>query len=336
MLLCTYLSAAKDWFQIGAEKCLLLGGLVFMFNYNHLYYFYVTAKLGGVSNAASYLHISQPSLSSQLKVLESSLGKKLFKKEGRKLQLTGDGEKAFAYARKMFDIAADFAESLKSPTEQLSQRIRIGVSDQVERPFVADLLSPLVLQKKKGPERIFSVSSSSDENLKKALRSQEIDLLLTNRAIYSEDLQELAAVAMPVKLMVSSQSLQSFKMRLSKNTSASDFISAAPWGLVIPSIRMKLRQETDVYMQEIKMRKRIVFESDIMSVVGRAIVDGAGFGFLPVPYLLEEIKLGQVSAIGPKKGYWEHMLYLIARKESNYDEAIEDVRKAVQAMGKLF
>ncbi|MDG0815189.1 LysR family transcriptional regulator [Bdellovibrio svalbardensis] len=307
-----------------------------MFNYNHLYYFYVTAKLGGVSNAASYLHISQPSLSSQLKVLESSLGKKLFKKEGRKLQLTGDGEKAFAYARKMFDIAADFAESLKSPTEQLSQRIRIGVSDQVERPFVADLLSPLVLQKKKGPERIFSVSSSSDENLKKALRSQEIDLLLTNRAIYSEDLQELAAVAMPVKLMVSSQSLQSFKMRLSKNTSASDFISAAPWGLVIPSIRMKLRQETDVYMQEIKMRKRIVFESDIMSVVGRAIVDGAGFGFLPVPYLLEEIKLGQVSAIGPKKGYWEHMLYLIARKESNYDEAIEDVRKAVQAMGKLF
>ncbi len=334
MLFCTYKLAAWAWFQMGAEKCMLTGGLVLMFNYNHLYYFYVTAKLGGVSNAASYLHISQPSLSSQLKVLESSLGKKLFKKEGRKLQLTGEGEKAFAYARKMFDIAADFADSLKSPSEKLSQRIRIGISDQVERPFVADLLSPLVQQKKKGQERIFSVSSSSDEQLVKALRSQEIDLLLTNRTIYSEDLQELAAVAMPVKLIVSSQSLKNFKMRLSKNTSAADFIAAAPWGLVMPSSKLKLRHEVDVYMQEIKMRKKIVLESDIMSVVGRAIVDGAGFGFLPVPYLLEEIRAGQVATVGPKKGYWEHMLYLIARKESHYDEAIGDVRNAVQAMEK--
>lgn len=307
-------------------------GLVFMFNYNHLYYFYVTAKLGGVSNAASYLHISQPSLSSQLKVFESSLGKKLFRKEGRKLQLTGEGEKAFAYARKMFDIAADFAESLKTPTEKLNQRIRIGISDQVERPFIADLLSPIIATKRKSQERIFSISSGSDEELGKSLRKQEIDLVLTNRTVYSEDFQELASVAMPVRLMVSTQNLKNFKMRISKNTTASDFIQAAPWGFVMPSTRLKLRHETDVYMQEIKARKRIVFESDIMSVVGRAIVDGAGFGFLPVPYMLEEIKMGLIAQIGPRKGYWEHKLSLVARKESHYDEAIEDVRTAVKSM----
>ncbi len=82
-----------------------------MFNYNHLYYFYVTAKLGGVSNAAKYLHISQPSLSSQLKVFEGSIDKKLFEKKGRKLQLTPEGERAFIYSKKIFDVAAEFAES---------------------------------------------------------------------------------------------------------------------------------------------------------------------------------------------------------------------------------
>lgn len=303
-----------------------------MINYNHFYYFYVTAKLGGVSNAANYLHISQPSLSAQLKVFENSLGKKLFRKEGRKLQLSGEGEKAFAYARKMFDIAADFSESLKTPLEKQSQRIRIGISDQVERPFVADLLSPLVVQKRKGHERIFSISSGPDEVLGKSLRSQEIDLVLTNRTVYSEDLAEIAAVAMPVKLFVSSQNLRNFKMRLSRTTAAADFIGASPWGMVIPSTKLKLRHETDLYMQEVKTRKRIVFESDIMSVVGRAIVDGAGFGFLPTPYLNEELKMGLVSAIGPKIGYWQHMLYLIARKDSIRDQAIEDVKNAVKSM----
>ena len=58
-----------------------------MFNYNHMYYFYVTAKLGGVTNAAQYLHISQPSLSSQLKVFESTIEQKLFEKKGRRMQL---------------------------------------------------------------------------------------------------------------------------------------------------------------------------------------------------------------------------------------------------------
>ena len=51
-----------------------------MYNFNHLYYFYVTAKSGGVNAAAQHLRISQPSLSSQLKVLERSLDLRLFEK----------------------------------------------------------------------------------------------------------------------------------------------------------------------------------------------------------------------------------------------------------------
>lgn len=54
-----------------------------MYNYNHLYYFYSTVKFGGVTLAAKHLCISQPSLSSQLKVLEESLQIKLFNKVGR-------------------------------------------------------------------------------------------------------------------------------------------------------------------------------------------------------------------------------------------------------------
>lgn len=306
-----------------------------MFNYNHLYYFYVTSKLGGVSNAAQYLHISQPSLSSQLKVLESTIGQKLFEKKGRRLQLTSDGETAFAYAKKMFDVANEFAESIKSPSDKQSQRIRIGVTDQVERPFIADLLSPLIRDQKKGIEKTFFVSSAPSENLINQLRSEEIDLVLTNKPIYADDVEELASASLPVNLLVSSKNLKEYKIRLSRNTSAAEFIRLAPWGLIIPSYKMKLRHETDLFMQEIKSRKKAVFESDIMSVVGRAIVDGAGIGFLPVAYVYDEVRDGILTTLGPKAGYWKHNLYLLGRKNAAHDDTIDEVKNSVKRLEKL-
>ncbi|MNJ91303.1 Transcriptional activator protein NhaR [compost metagenome] len=307
-----------------------------MFNYNHLYYFYVTARLGGVSNAAKFLRISQPSLSSQLKVLEGELNKKLFVKQGRRLQLTPDGESAFAYCKKIFGVAEELAESLKTRADHHTRRISIGISDQVERPFIADLLSPM-LRDRRGPmEKIISVTSATDEELLKKLRSREIDLLLTNKPVYSEDVRELAAVSMPVNLMVSSQNLKTTRLRVTRNTSAAEFLSTCPWGLVIPSYKLKLRHETDLFFQELKTRKKIIFESDILSVVGRAIIDGAGVGFLPVPYAYEEIKMGMVTVIGPKTGYWKHTLYLIGRQETGeYDSLIQEVRKSVRLLEKM-
>ncbi|WP_374034251.1 LysR family transcriptional regulator [Bdellovibrio bacteriovorus] len=306
-----------------------------MFNYNHLYYFYVTARLGGVSNAAKYLHISQPSLSSQIKVLESSIDQKLFEKRGRNLHLTPEGERTFAYCKKMFDVAADFAESLKSPAEKQSQRIRIGVSDQVERPFIADLLAPLIREQKRGVEKIFFVSSAPSDALVTQLRSREIDLLLTNKPIYADDVTELAAAEMPVNLMVSTKNLKERKIRISRNTSALDFLNAVPWGLIIPSYKMKLRHETDLFFQDIRARKKVVFESDIMSVVGRAIVDGAGVGFLPVPYVMDEVQSGILTLLGPKAGYWKHTLYLLGRKDEKEDETIQDLKKTVKRLEKI-
>ncbi|MEK2689163.1 LysR family transcriptional regulator [Bdellovibrio sp. GT3] len=305
-----------------------------MFNFNHLYYFHITAKIGGVSNAAKYLRISQPSLSSQLKILESNLDTKLFEKKGRVLQLTPDGERAYSYTKKMFDVAKQFEDSLKSPGDKMSERLHVGISEQVERPFIADILSPVIRDNKGKTDKIISITSAPDEDILQLLRSQEADLMLTNKPMYAEDVVELASIAAPVNLMVSTQLLKNLKMRVSRNTSVQDFLTAFPGGLVIPTYKMKLRHETDLFVEEIKVRKKISFESDIMSVVGRAIVDGAGCGFLPVPYVLEEIKLGLITVIGPKSGLWKHSLYMLAHKEDEYDDLTEDIVKRFKQLDK--
>ena len=52
-------------------------------NYHHLRYFWTVAKEGSLARAAATLHVSQPSISEQIRELESALGEKLFRREGR-------------------------------------------------------------------------------------------------------------------------------------------------------------------------------------------------------------------------------------------------------------
>jgi DNA-binding transcriptional LysR family regulator len=47
-------------------------------NYHHLRYFWTVAKEGGLRQAAARLHVSQPSISAQIRELEEALGERLF------------------------------------------------------------------------------------------------------------------------------------------------------------------------------------------------------------------------------------------------------------------
>ena len=57
-----------------------------------LSYFQKTAELQHLTRAAEALHISQPSLSHTIKVLETELGVPLFSRSGRNIVLTKYGE----------------------------------------------------------------------------------------------------------------------------------------------------------------------------------------------------------------------------------------------------
>lgn len=62
-----------------------------MINYMHLHYFWVAAKQGGISRASELLHITPQTISGQITLLEQQIEKQLFRKAGRKLELTDTG-----------------------------------------------------------------------------------------------------------------------------------------------------------------------------------------------------------------------------------------------------
>ena len=72
--------------------------------FRELQYFLVVASEGNISAAAQKLHVAQPSLSRQMKELETRLGKKLFHRGSRKITLTEEGLILQKRAAEMFQL----------------------------------------------------------------------------------------------------------------------------------------------------------------------------------------------------------------------------------------
>jgi DNA-binding transcriptional LysR family regulator len=78
-----------------------------------LRYFLTAADKGSFSAAAQALHLAQPSLSDQIRRLESELGVALFTRAGRRLVLTEAGRMLRPHADRTLAAAEDAVESVK-------------------------------------------------------------------------------------------------------------------------------------------------------------------------------------------------------------------------------
>jgi LysR family transcriptional activator of nhaA len=111
-------------------------------NYHHLLYFWMVAKEGGISRAAAQLHLAQPTLSSQIKKLEKSLGVELFDRVGRSLVLTETGQLVYRYADEIFSLGRELTDTLRGRPSHERLRLSVGVPDVLPKLIVYQLLKP--------------------------------------------------------------------------------------------------------------------------------------------------------------------------------------------------
>lgn len=112
-------------------------------NYHHLMYFWTMAREGSVSKAADKLHLSQPTISGQLRQLESAIGTKLYERVGRELRLTETGKIVFEYADEIFSTGHELMQRLKGNQTCRSLPFVIGVPDFVPKLIAYRLIEPI-------------------------------------------------------------------------------------------------------------------------------------------------------------------------------------------------
>ncbi len=112
-------------------------------NYKHLHYFWAAANSGGVVRAGEQLHITPQTLSGQIKLLEARLGCSLFKKAGRRVELTAEGRIALGFADQIFALGQELETALgRARSGERGIDLRVGLADAVPKAIAYRLLAP--------------------------------------------------------------------------------------------------------------------------------------------------------------------------------------------------
>ncbi|HOB47088.1 MAG TPA: transcriptional activator NhaR [Zoogloea sp.] len=259
-------------------------------NLKHLFYFWKTARSGGVVKAGEALHITPQTISGQIRLLEESLDTQLFARDGRALELTPAGRLAMEYADEMFSLSAELEQALRHHPKGRPVEFRVGVSDAVPKSLAYRLLRPAV--DPADPVRIIC-------------REWRLDRLLADLAIHRLDLV-IADSPIPPSVDV-----RAYNHRL--GDSGLSFFAAhalverldkpfpacmAELPTLLPGDDSAIRRKLLDWLDRKRLRPRIVGEFDdtaLMTAFGRA-----GVGAFAVPTAIEQETLagGELVLLG--------------------------------------
>jgi len=150
--------------------------------------FVAVAKLGSFTRAAEFLHLSQPTLTVQIKRLEDALQLRLFDRNPRSVNLTRVGKDLLpAFERTIEDLDSVLVDVKNVSTAQLGV-VRIAALPS----FAAGLLPDTIRRfRKRVPGASFAVKDVIASALLGLVRAEDVDLGLTGGSVDFPDVEVL-------------------------------------------------------------------------------------------------------------------------------------------------
>ncbi len=258
-----------------------------MLNYKHLYYFRAVAKAGALNRAAEKLHLTPQTLSGQISAFEARLGVALFRRSGRRLELTDAGRTALIYADDIFQVGAELEDALQNRLAPRAHPFRVGIADVVPKAIAYQLLAPALALAE--PVKLVCREDRL-EQLAAELSISRLDMVLADRPLpntmdikgYSHPLGE-CGIAFVAARSLGQAAEQPFPANLRDTP------------LLIPGEDSALRVPLLRWLERKDIQSAIVGEFDdsaLMSAFGQA-----GAGAFPVPLTTVQDVMRQYDVI---------------------------------------
>lgn len=146
-------------------------------NYHHLLYFWMAAREGSITKACRQLHLTQPTVSGQIRALEKKLKLRLFERAGRSIRLTDAGQMVYRYADEIFSLGRELEEALVGQPSGRPLRLVVGVADSLPKLMVHRLLGPAL---KLSQEVRLNCIDGEPDRLLARLALHEIDVVVSD------------------------------------------------------------------------------------------------------------------------------------------------------------
>lgn len=251
--------------------------MTFAFDLDLLRTFAAVVDSGGFTRAAERVHLTQSTVSQQVKKLEANVGRILLlrDKSTGSVQTTEEGEVLLSYARRLLATAEEAMEIIRKPAAP--KTVRLGVPEDFAGRRLIDLLSGFSLA---SPHiRLDTVSGWSTE-LRRLLEAGEIDLALVKREPGD------------------GASLASWNEELVWVESASRPAREDPVPLAVFPVGCIYRERAIRAVERSGRRWRIAYTSQGLMGVQAAVASGLGISLLPSDAVLPEHR-----KLGPSEGF---------------------------------
>jgi DNA-binding transcriptional LysR family regulator len=234
-------------------------------NIHHLELFYYVARHGGISQAVRHMPygIQQPTISSQMSLLEAGLETKLF--ERSPFRLTAAGVELFAFVRPFFDNLDAVEARLQ---KQAAPLIRIGASEFVLREYLPDVMKSV---RRRFPDVRLSLQSGFSFQLEALLLDRQIDLAIDPLENRPARLRCLPLMRVPLVLLVHRKS----KLKSSAELWARRRIEEPLITLPAADITSKLFKKG---LQRLGIEWPLAIEASSLEAITQYVANGDGIG----------------------------------------------------------
>lgn len=246
-------------------------------NYHHLRYFWAVAREGSLRLAAEKLRVSQPSMSSQIKLLETALGGELFKPSGRGLSLTEFGHLILGYADEIFTLGGEVLRASRQAPQVRSIRLNAGIVDSFPKLMSYDILRPVFEHQ---PPVQITCTEGKLTDLVAQLTTHRLDVVLSDEpaspGIAGKVFNHLLG-SCSVSFCAMPELARALKGRFPRK------LHNAP--ALLPTQNCHLRRELERWFRTVDVQPRVVAEFEDAALA--KIVATRGVGFVVVPTLVE-------------------------------------------------
>ncbi|MFT3820689.1 MAG: LysR substrate-binding domain-containing protein [Rubrivivax sp.] len=151
----------------------------------HLRYLVALAECRNFTRAAEQVHVTQSTLSHQVRQLEENLGYVLFDRSSRRITLTAAGSVFLQYAQAALREVDDGLVALRRQSDPLRRELRIGATNTINLGLIPECV---VLFQARHPDARVLVEELSADVIRERLKGGELDLGIAYRPTEPDEL----------------------------------------------------------------------------------------------------------------------------------------------------
>ena len=233
--------------------------------------FVAVVERGGFTRAALALHLTQSTVSQQVRRLEDEVGHALIQRGARRVQPTQAGERLLGYARRLLQLGEEARAAMRE--DRRDMEVRLGLPEDLAGAVMTPVLAAFA---RRHPALRLEVASGLSRDLLAAYQRGELDVVVAKQRA------PVAPRSAQARAGVASDRVRAWPERLAwLDSRAHPALDRDPVPLAVFPVGGLYREEMFQALDARNRRWRIAYTSASLASLQAAVAGGLGIGLLP-------------------------------------------------------